>query len=113
MWTSFPQPRPRFQRRYLPAEEETYFATAWIWAGLSLPWNAGIAPPPTITWWATTDVLGLSWSRFGPTVPVALAAASVWQPAQPAPLKMAAPSVPRLANPPPALKPPWPATEAT
>ena len=35
--------------RYLPAEEETYCATAWIWAGLSFPWNAGIAPPPTIT----------------------------------------------------------------
>ena len=35
--------------RYFPAEEETYFATAWIWAGLSFPWNAGIKPPPTIT----------------------------------------------------------------
>src|SRR4029079_140736 len=74
--------------RYLPAEEETYCATAWICASLNLPLNAGIAPPPTSTWWATTSVAGLIWSRFGPTVPVAPAAESVWQPAQPAPLKI-------------------------
>lgn len=36
-------------QRYLPAEEETYFATAWIWAGVSFPANAGITPPPTVT----------------------------------------------------------------
>ena len=34
---------------YFPAELETYSATAWIWAGLSFPLNAGISPPPTIT----------------------------------------------------------------
>ena len=48
--SSFPQRRLRFQSRvYLPAEDETYCATAWIWAGLSFPWKAGIMPPPTIT----------------------------------------------------------------
>ena len=26
-------------------EDETNFATAAIWAGVSFPWNAGIAPP--------------------------------------------------------------------
>ena len=41
--------QPRLGPSYFPAEEETYFATAWIWAGLSFPWNAGIEPPPTIT----------------------------------------------------------------
>ncbi len=54
MRTSFPQPPPRFQHRYfLPAEEATYFATAWIWAGLSFPLKAGMMPPPTVTWCAT------------------------------------------------------------
>jgi len=36
-------------QRYLPAEEETYLATAWIWAGVSVCWNDGMTPPPTIT----------------------------------------------------------------
>ena len=34
---------------YLPAEEETNFATAAICASVSLPLNAGITPPPTST----------------------------------------------------------------
>ena len=39
-------------------------------------------PPPFVTLLATIASDGLSWSRFGPTLPVACAAASVWQEAQ-------------------------------
>ena len=35
--------------------------------------------PPFVTWRTTIACAGFSWSRFGPTVPVAPAAASVWQ----------------------------------
>ncbi len=40
--------RPNLQD-YLPAEEETYCATALICAGVSFPLNAGITPPPFVT----------------------------------------------------------------
>ena len=55
---------------YFPATELTYFATALICTGESVPLNGGIAPPPTSTWCSTTGCAGFSWSRFGPTVPV-------------------------------------------
>jgi hypothetical protein len=46
----------------------TNWATAWIWAGVSCPRNTGIPPPPFSTCFATVAVLGLSWSRLGPTI---------------------------------------------
>ena len=52
------------------ADQQTYFATALICAVDSFPLNAGIAPPPNVTWCAATAVDGLSWSRLGPIVPV-------------------------------------------
>src|SRR5579884_3759066 len=64
---------------YLPADEETNLATAVICAALRLPLNAGITPPPTVTWCWTIACEGFSWSRFGPIVPCVPAAASVWQ----------------------------------
>src|SRR5205823_357002 len=64
---------------YLPAFDETNCATAVICASLSLPLKAGIGPPPTSTWCWTIACDGFSWSRFGPIVPVAPAAFSVWQ----------------------------------
>ena len=50
--------------------------------GVSVPLNAGMTPPPTSTWCFTIASAGFSWSRFGPIVPVACAAFSVWQLAQ-------------------------------
>ena len=38
---------------------------------------------PIVTWAVARRQSGLAWSRFGPTVPVAFASASVWQPVQP------------------------------
>src|SRR4029077_13566356 len=64
---------------FFPATEETYFATAVICAGVSVPLKAGITLPPLITWCWTIARGGFSWSRFGPTVPVVPASASVWQ----------------------------------
>ena len=69
-------------RRYLPAEVATNFATASICSGVSVPLNAGMTPPPTSTWCFTIASGGFSWSRFGPIVPLAPAAFSVWQLAQ-------------------------------
>ncbi len=69
--------------------------------------------PPFVTWVTTIAMDGLIWSRLGPVVPVAPAAASVWHPAHPAPLKIAAPFVPRLANDVDEGYPFAPATEAT
>ena len=66
----------------VPATVETYLATDWIWVLDSVLPKAGIPPPPLVTWWTTSASDGLSWSRFGPTVPVDPAAASVWQVAQ-------------------------------
>ena len=73
-------------------DAETKAATSWICFSLSDPLNAGIGPPPTSTWWTTIAVSGFSWSRFGPTVPVAPAAFSVWQPPQPAEAKTSLPA---------------------
>jgi hypothetical protein len=53
--------------------------------------NAGIAPPPTSTWWATVAFAGFSWSRFGPMLPLVPASFSVWQPPQPAEAKTCLP----------------------
>jgi hypothetical protein len=44
----------------LPAEAETNFATAAIWAAVSVPLNAGMTPPPTSTWCWTIASLGFS-----------------------------------------------------
>jgi len=90
-----PSAAPSCRRYFLPAEEETYFATAWICAALSFPLKDGTIWPPFVTWCATTARAGMSWSRFGPIVPVAPAAASVWHPAH-SPLKIASPFVPKL-----------------
>src|SRR5262249_43344847 len=68
---------------YLPATEETYFATAWICAGVSLPLKDGIAPLPFVTRSTTRPWGGLAWSRLGPTVPFEPASLSVWHPVQP------------------------------
>src|SRR5207344_1652781 len=73
------EPRPPDVRSYFPAELETNCATALICAGVSFPLNAGMTPPPTSTWCCTIASAGLSWSRFGPTVPLVPAAFSVWQ----------------------------------
>src|SRR5690242_1539702 len=49
--------------------------------------------PPFVTCVTTLSLGGMSWSRFGPTVPVAPASFSVWQPLQPAdPVKIAFPA---------------------
>jgi hypothetical protein len=67
-----------------PATWFTKVETAWIWALLRmfvLP-NAGIPPPPLVTWTATVLASGLRESRFGPAVPLAPAAARVWHEAQ-------------------------------
>ena len=59
----------------------------------SWPANGGIAPMPFVTRVTTSSVSGFASSRFGPTVPVAPASASVWQPTQPALMKTALPAV--------------------
>ena len=71
---------------------KTNAATSAICLTVRLPLNAGIGPPPTLTWWMIVARAGFSWSRFGPTVPVAFAAFSVWQPLQPALAKTALPA---------------------
>src|SRR5207247_9731150 len=49
--------------------------------------------PPLVTCVTTLSYGGFSWSRFGPTVPVAPASANVWQPLQPAePVKTVLPA---------------------
>ena len=53
--------------------------------------------PPFVTWRTTRGCEGFSWSRFGPTVPVAPAAFSVWQLAHSA-AKIFFPSVPSAAG---------------
>ena len=81
----------------MPALSATNFATASIWGCVSLPLNAGMTPPPFSTWCCAIANDGFSWSRFGPIVPVAAAAASVWQLAQFAE-KIDFPSVPCCAG---------------
>ena len=62
---------------YLPAWSATYFATALIWASVSTPLNAGMTPPPFDHLVLRRREGGLSWSRFGPIVPVVPASLSV------------------------------------
>jgi hypothetical protein len=76
----------------LPATEETDSATASISASESWPLNEGIPPWPFVTRSSTSDFAGFASSRFGPTLPVEPASASVWQPVQPAELKTCLPS---------------------
>ena len=66
----------------MPAEDETYSATAAICAALSESENEGIPPWPFVTRSITSSFEGLASSRFGPTAPELPAAASVWQPPQ-------------------------------
>ena len=68
--------------RHLPATLATYCETALICASGSWPLNAGIAPPPLVTWRSLVASSGFRSSRFGPTLPVAAASLSVWQAAQ-------------------------------
>src|SRR5262249_40567952 len=98
--------RRRLACGYLPATVETYFATAWIWAAVSLPLNAGMTPPPFVTCFATVSWSGLRSSRFGPVVPDAPAAFSVWQLLQPADAKVCLPCAPPDPPPPPPPPPP-------
>ena len=56
---------------------DTYFATALICAGVSWPLKAGITAPPLITCFCARAKPGFSLSRFGPTVPLVPASASV------------------------------------
>jgi hypothetical protein len=44
----------------VPATVETYFATDWIWLLDRVLPNAGIPPPPLVTWWTTSASDGLS-----------------------------------------------------
>ena len=66
----------------------------------------GITAPPVVTWETTLSNAGFRSSRFGPTVPVDLAAASVWQPPQPALAKIFAPFAGSPWVAPPVLVPP-------
>ncbi len=75
----------------LPAEVATNSATSRISSSLSLSLNAGMVPPPFRTWRSTRSAFGRTSSRFGPTVAVAPAASSVWQPPQFASAKTLAP----------------------
>src|SRR5438067_13378570 len=57
-------------RHFLPACAATYFATASICFFDRRSLKAGILTPPFVTCLTTIGNIGLSWSRFGPTVPV-------------------------------------------
>jgi hypothetical protein len=54
--------------------------------------NDGITALPFVTRSTTSEAGGFASSRFGPTVPVAPASASVWHPTQPAEAKTALPA---------------------
>ena len=90
-----------------PAEVATNSATSRISSSLSLSLNAGMVPPPFRTWRSTRSAFGRTSSRFGPTVAVAPAASSVWQPPQfasaktLAPLEVATPVSVAFLSPPP------------
>lgn len=77
---------------YLPATEETYFATASIWDLESCPLNDGMGAFPFVTRVTASWKLGFASSRFGPIVPVVPASARVWQFPQPAEAKTLLPS---------------------
>jgi hypothetical protein len=61
----------------IPADVDTKLATSSISFALSLSLNDGIPPPPFVTCRLTRSAFGCSWSRFGPTLPLDSAAASV------------------------------------
>src|SRR3954451_15241907 len=85
-----PAPPPggfRASRGYFPATLATYAETSSICLALSEFLNAGIGPPPFSTWCLTRAKAGFKSSRLGPTLPVAPASFSVWQPEQPALVK--------------------------
>ena len=60
-----------------PVACTTYAATSAICWSVSCPANGGIAPIPFVTRVMTRSLSGFASSRFGPTVPVAPASASV------------------------------------
>ena len=68
-----------------------------IWSAVSMPLKDSITPFPFVTALTTDGLGGFRSSRFGPTVPLAPAAARVWQVEQPASMKTAFPSVPSRA----------------
>src|SRR6185437_15017686 len=66
----------------------TFWASRpWTTAAGMTPWPrhpsseplGGLGRQPLLIVWSTVDWAGLSTSRLGPTLPTALAAASVWQ----------------------------------
>jgi hypothetical protein len=63
----------------LPATDATYLAIASICWALRMLLNAGMPPPPFRSWRLTVASFGFRSSRFGPTVPLVPASASVWQ----------------------------------
>ena len=62
---------------YLPATEDTYAATSAICCADRVSLNGGIAPPPFVTCVTTLSYAGMTSSRFGPTLPLEPASASV------------------------------------
>ena len=76
----------------MPAFEETNSATASICAVEYESLNDGITPLPFVTRSITSSFDGFASSRFGPTLPLAPAAASVWHPLQPDSAKIDFPS---------------------
>ena len=75
------------------AAAATNAATSVISWFVSWPSNAGMPRPPVVTCRSTRSAAGFSASRLGPIVPVEPAAASVWQPPQPARAKTSAPGI--------------------
>ena len=76
-----PKHRPRAMRQFAGVLRDVV-EICWICSSLSLPPNAGIAPPPLVDLRRQRSGPGRSWSRSGPTWPLAPAAASTWQLAQ-------------------------------
>ena len=76
-----------------PVDVTTYAATSAICCAVSCDPKGGIAPMPFVTRVTTNLLSGFASSRFGPTLPFDPAAASVWQPPQPALTNTALPAV--------------------
>jgi hypothetical protein len=68
----------------VPDTEATHIANALISLVVRELLNEGMIAPPSVIWSAMRVAGGRTTSRFGPTWPLAPAAASVWQPPQPA-----------------------------
>jgi hypothetical protein len=60
-----------------PLALATYAATSWICCSLSVSAKGGITPCPFVTRSTASSTVGCDSSRFGPTVPVVPASASV------------------------------------